>query len=88
METFSHLVNKAALGGFLAGYKVRGRGGEELQITHLLWFEVLFGMCINWKKVLLCLWEKRRILDAGLGAGVQLKLLANILSRSYPWCEA
>ena len=47
METFSHLVNKAALGGFLSGYKVRCRGREELQITHLLWFEALSGMCIN-----------------------------------------
>ena len=26
MEAFSTLVNKAALGGFLSGYKVKGRG--------------------------------------------------------------
>ena len=36
MEVFSTLIDRAAVGGFLIGYKVRGRYGEELIITHLL----------------------------------------------------
>ena len=36
MEIFSILVDKAAYGGFLLGFKIADRFDEELQITHLL----------------------------------------------------
>ena len=36
MEVFSILVDKAPSGGFLLGFKIANRLGEELQITHLL----------------------------------------------------
>ena len=36
MEAFSHLVDKAVEGGFIFGYKFKGRNGTERQITHLL----------------------------------------------------
>ena len=36
MEAFSLLVDKAAKGGFIFGYKFKGRNGTERHITHLL----------------------------------------------------
>ena len=36
MEVFSILVDKATFGGFLSGFKIDNRYGEELQINHLL----------------------------------------------------
>ena len=39
MEAFSILLNKGALGGFLSGYRVRGRSGEEVLVMHLLFVD-------------------------------------------------
>ena len=36
MEVFSILVDKVASGGFLSGFKIANKLGEELRITHLL----------------------------------------------------
>ena len=36
MEALSILINKAVEGGFLLGYKSRDRGGNEVQVSHLL----------------------------------------------------
>ena len=36
MEVFSIIVDKAAHDGFLTGYMIVNRKGEEVQITHLL----------------------------------------------------
>ena len=33
---FSILINKAANGGFLSGFNLKGKTGEEVQVTHLL----------------------------------------------------
>ena len=35
MEAFSLLLDRAAKGGFISGYKFKGRNGTERQITHL-----------------------------------------------------
>ena len=42
MEAFSLLIDKAAVGGwgYLTGFKIRGRGGDEKQVTHLLFTDV------------------------------------------------
>ena len=44
MEVFSNLVDKAALGGFLTGFNIVNRRGEEEQITHLLFAEGYFSL--------------------------------------------
>ena len=36
MEAFSLLVDRAAEGGSISGYKFKGRNGTERQITHML----------------------------------------------------
>ena len=33
MEVFSILIDKAASGGFLSGFNLKGRTGEEVQVT-------------------------------------------------------
>ena len=45
MEVFSILVDKAAFGGFLSGFKLVNRDGEELQITHLLYADDTLVFC-------------------------------------------
>ena len=45
MEVFSILVDKAASGGFLSGFKLANRDGEELQITHLLYADDTLVFC-------------------------------------------
>ena len=36
IEAFSLLVDKAVEGGYISGYKLKGRNGLERQIAHLL----------------------------------------------------
>ena len=36
MEAFSILIDEAVRGGFLSSFSIRGREGEDVQITHLL----------------------------------------------------
>ena len=45
MEVFSILVDKTTFGGFLSGFKIANRFGEELQINHLLFTDdtLVFG---------------------------------------------
>ena len=61
MEVFSILVDKAAFGGLLSGFKIADRLGEELQVTHLLFADDTLVFCndsrdqlayLNW--ILLC----------------------------------
>ena len=39
MKALSCLINRAESGGFLSSYRVRGRGGDEVQVTHLLFVD-------------------------------------------------
>ena len=45
MEVFSNLVDKAASGGFLTGFNIANRQGEEEQITHLLFADDTLVFC-------------------------------------------
>ena len=36
MEVLSNLIRRAANGGFLSGCRIRGRGEEEMIVSHLL----------------------------------------------------
>ena len=45
MEAFSILINKAVEGGFLSGYKLRDRGGNEVQVLHLLFADDTLVFC-------------------------------------------
>ena len=45
MEVFSNLVDKAASGGFLTGFNIANRQGEEEQITHLLFVDDTLVFC-------------------------------------------
>ena len=45
MEVFSILVDKAASRGFLSGFKIVNRDGEELQINHLLFVDDTLVFC-------------------------------------------
>ena len=45
MEVFSILINKAVEGGFFSGYKLRDRGGNEVQVSHLLFADDTLVFC-------------------------------------------
>ena len=45
MEVFSLLVDRAVEGGFISGYKFKGRNGSERQITHLLFANDTLVFC-------------------------------------------
>ena len=52
MEVFSNLVDKAASGGFLTGFNIANRQGEEEQITHLLFADDTLVFCNETKEKL------------------------------------
>ena len=45
MKIFSILVEKAASGGFLSSFNLVNRGGEEMQLTHLLFADDTLVFC-------------------------------------------
>ena len=45
MEALSVLINKARMGGFWSGWRVRGRGGEVVEISHLLFADDTLVFC-------------------------------------------
>ena len=45
MEALSCLINRAMSGGFLSGCRVRGRGGNGVQVTHLLFADDTMVLC-------------------------------------------
>ena len=45
MEALSILINKAMEGGFLSIYKLRDRGGNEVQVSHLLFADDTLVFC-------------------------------------------
>ncbi|RVW88908.1 hypothetical protein CK203_045051 [Vitis vinifera] len=45
MEVFSCLMRRAISGGFLSGWRVRGRGGEGILISHLLFTDDTLVFC-------------------------------------------
>ena len=47
MEALSILINKVMEGGFLSGYKLRDRGGNEVQVSHLLFADDTLVFCEN-----------------------------------------
>ena len=47
MEVLSILINKAVDVGFLSGYKLRDRGGNKVQVSHLLFEDDTMVFCEN-----------------------------------------
>ncbi|RVW34945.1 Transposon TX1 uncharacterized 149 kDa protein [Vitis vinifera] len=45
MEALSCLINKAVRGGFLSGCRLRGRGGNGIQVSHLLFADDTLVFC-------------------------------------------
>ena len=45
MEVLSTLIRRAVGGGFLSGYKLRGRGGVEMIVSHLLFVDNTIIFC-------------------------------------------
>ena len=45
IEVFSCLMRRAISGGFLSGWTVRGRGGEGILISHLLFADDTLVFC-------------------------------------------
>ena len=45
MEVLSTLLRRAGEGGFLSGCRLRGRGGEELTVSHLLFVDDTIIFC-------------------------------------------
>ena len=45
MEVFSCLLKRAISGGYLSGWRVRGRSGEGILISHLLFVDDTFVFC-------------------------------------------
>ena len=45
MEVFSCLLRRAISGGYLSGWRVRGRSGEGILILHLLFSDDTLVFC-------------------------------------------
>ena len=45
MEVFSSMLRRAISGGYLSGWRVSGRRGEGLQISHLLFADNTLVFC-------------------------------------------
>ena len=45
MEALSYFLRRAREGDFLTGFKVNGRGGEGLEVTHLLFVDNTLVFC-------------------------------------------
>ena len=45
MDALSRLIDKAVMGGFLSGYKLRNRVGEEITISHFLFADDTLIFC-------------------------------------------
>ena len=45
MEALSCLINRAVRGGFLTDCRLRGRGGNGIQVSHLLFADVTLVFC-------------------------------------------
>ena len=45
MEALTNLINKAQSAGFLLGCRVRGKTGDEVQLTHLLFANDTLVFC-------------------------------------------
>ena len=45
MEVLFRLIDKAVMGGFLSGYKLRNRVEEEITITHVLFADDTLIFC-------------------------------------------
>ena len=45
MEALSCLINRAVRGGFLTGCRLRGRGGNGIQVSHLLFADDTLVFC-------------------------------------------
>ena len=45
MEVFSCLLRRAISGGYLSGWRVRGRNGEGILISHLLFVDDTLVFC-------------------------------------------
>ena len=45
MEALSCLIKSAVSGGYLTGCRVKGRGGERVQLTHLLYADDMLTFC-------------------------------------------
>ena len=61
METFSSLISRAEEKGFIRGFKVMGRRGEGVSISHLLFADDTLLFCEDnkdqlefWKWVVIC----------------------------------
>ena len=52
---FSILIDKAASGGFLSGFNLKGRIGEEVQVTHLLFADDTLVFCKDLREQLVYL---------------------------------
>ena len=61
MEAFNILIAKAEEGGFIRGVKIEGRGGEGVQVSHLLFADGTLLFCEDdedqlqyWKWIVTC----------------------------------
>ena len=50
MEALSYLLTRAVCGGFLSACQVRGRGGEGVKVSHLLFVDDTLIFCEAWEE--------------------------------------
>lgn len=72
MEAVSSLINKAMRGGLLSDYKVRGRAGKGVQITHLLFVDDTLVFCEAFPKWMVFLSWLLMWFEAILGLKINL----------------
>ena len=49
MEVFSLLIDNAVFGGFLIGYTLKGRNGEAMTLSHLLFADDTLVFCNDYE---------------------------------------
>ncbi|RVX23145.1 putative mitochondrial protein [Vitis vinifera] len=75
MEALSCLINRAVSEGFLSSYRVRGRGGDGVQVTHLLFVDDTLVFCEASPEQMVFLSWAENVEDLALELGCKVGVL-------------
>ena len=88
MEALSRLIDKAVMGGFLSGYKLRNRVGEEITILHFLFADDTLIFCKDSRDEMAFLSWTLMWLEAIFGLKVNLRKVLYFQWERWQWWKS